>query len=408
MSSHARCDTVTRQFVTAFNGARDYYEFPLALHEMGLLRSHISDFYCPDFLAAFSVIPSKIRHRHAAGLPSRRVTIDPRAAFRQLRFSAEGHLDPYFAIDRSLSSAAAKVAQKTDSHLFLHCQYAYWAFRALPDRKRFMYQYHPHPASVKEMLEYDYALHPEVQWSFENERDSQPLDRQRQEALQEWQMADGVVCASSFTKSTLVQQGCRADIIRVVPYGIFPNSNAGCGQVQDQKVCRFIFVGQGVQRKGIHHLLKAWKLAAIKNAELIVVARKLDPGLRRFLDEPSIKYYAGVSDEMLKSLYQTASIFVMPSMVEGFGLVYLEALAAGLHCIGTVNTGLPDLNLPTESVSIVPAGNIQSIVEALLAKAENFRRGEIDKARIRSPVEALTWDVRRAELRSVIAEMAAE
>lgn len=61
---------MTQQFVTAFNGARDYYEVPLALHEMGLLRSHINDFYCPDFLASFTRVPYKIRRRHRTGLPS--------------------------------------------------------------------------------------------------------------------------------------------------------------------------------------------------------------------------------------------------------------------------------------------------------------------------------------------------
>jgi glycosyltransferase involved in cell wall biosynthesis len=396
---------MTQQFVTAFNGARDYYEVPLALHEMGLLRSHINDFYCPDFLASFTRVPYKIRRRHRTGLPSWRVNIELRAAIKQYFSSIKSPYDPYFAIDRSLSLAAARVALKTESQLFLHSQYAYWAFQALPDRKRFMYQYHPHPASVREMLRNDYSLHPEVRWSFENERDSQPLDRQRTEALQEWKMADGIVCASSFTKSSLVQQGCRPDIIKVVPYGIFSDSNARFGRVQDRRNCRFIFVGQGVQRKGIHHLLKAWKLAAIKDAELVVVARKLDPGLHPLLDQPNIKYHSSVSDQMLNSLYEESSIFVMPSLVEGFGLVYLEALAAGLHCIGTVNTGLPNLNLPTDCASIVPAGDIQSLADVLLARADNCRRGEIDKTKIRSSVEALTWDMRRAELRSAIAEM---
>jgi glycosyltransferase involved in cell wall biosynthesis len=399
---------MTQQFVTAFNGARDYYEIPLALHEMGLLRSHISDFYCPDFLATFARVPNKIKNRHREGLPSRGIHIDLRAAVKQHVFSVKAHHDPYFAVDRSLSLTAAKVARRTESHLFLHSRYAYWAFRALPDRKRLMYQYHPHSASVREVLERDYSLHPEVRWSFENEQDSQPLNRQRTERIQEWQMADGIVCASSFTKLSLVKQGCRADIIKVVPYGIFSDSSLTVRRIQDRRVCRFIFVGQGVQRKGIHHLLKAWKIAAMKDAELIVVARRLDPGVRPLLDEANIKYYASVSDQMLESLYQNASIFVMPSLVEGFGLVYLEALAAGLHCIGTVNTGLPDLHLPTECVSIVPAGCIQSLVEALLARADSFRRGEIDKTGISSSVEALTWDMRRAELRSVIAKMVRE
>jgi glycosyltransferase involved in cell wall biosynthesis len=249
------------------------------------------------------------------------------------------------------------------------------------------------------MLEEDYSLHPEVRWSFEMERDSHP----RREALQEWQMADGIVCASSFTKSCLVQEGCSPQIIRVVPYGIYSDVGVDVGGTEARLICRFLFTGQGVQRKGLHHLLKAWKLAAMKDAELVVVARRLDPGLRPLLNQPNIKYYAGVSGQMLKSIYQEASVFVMPSLVEGFGLVYLEALAAGLHCIGTVNTGLPDLHLSNDCVSMVPVGGVESLVEALLTVAEKFRRGEVEKNRIKSSVKELTLERSRAQLRSAIA-----
>jgi len=271
-----------------------------------------------------------------------------------------------------------------------------------------MYQFHPHAASVRQLLENDYALHPEVRWSFENEIDSQPLIRQRAEALQEWEMADGILCASSFTKSSLVQQGCREDKIRVVPYGIFPDALTAIEQPQNRKICRFIFVGQGVQRKGLHHLLKAWKLASLKDAELVVVAKKLDPGLFPLMDQPNVKHYSGLSDQELKALYNEASIFVMPSLVEGFGLVYLEALAAGLHCIGTMNTGLPDLQLPSECASIVSIGDVQGLANVIVAITESYRRGEIYKERIKNAVKALTWDMRRSELRSVIAEMTKE
>lgn len=394
---------MAQQFVTAFNGDRDYYEVPLALHEMGLLHSHVSDLYCPDFLAS-NRLANKIRHRHRAGLPSRKVKVDLRAAMKQHLSSPKAGRDPYFSIDRALSLGAAKLARNADAHLFLHCQFAYWAFATLPDRKRFMYQYHPCAASVVEMLEEDYSLHPEVRWSFETERDSHP----RREALQEWQMADGIVCASSFTKSCLVQEGCSPRIIRVVPYGIYADVGVDVGQTADRVICRFLFTGQGVQRKGLHHLLKAWKLAAMKDAELVVVARKLDQGLRPLLNQPNIKYYGGVSRQLLKSIYQEASVFVMPSLVEGFGLVYLEALAAGLHCIGTVNTGLPDLHLSNECVSIVPIGDVESLVEALLTIEEKFRRGEVEKSSIKSSVKELTSERSRAQLRSVIAEMVGE
>jgi glycosyltransferase involved in cell wall biosynthesis len=127
--------------------------------------------------------------------------------------------------------------------------------------------------------------------------------------------------------------------------------------------------------------------------------------MRALLDQPNVTFYPGVSGQRLDALYREASIFVMPSLVEGFGLVYLEALAVGLHCIGTMNTGLPDLHLQPECASIVAVGDIQNLAEALAASADNVRRGAIRKENVKKCVAALTWDIRRAELRSAIARM---
>jgi len=397
---------MTDRFVTAFVGARDRYELPLALYEMNRLEAHVCDFYYPDALMDKSLgLPRKLRNRHRDGLPSRMVNVDLGSMARKYLFPAGRDPDPYLAVDRSLSLAAARLARRTGTHLFLHSHYAYWGFAALPDVTKFLYQFHPHAASVRSLLEADYAEHPEVRWSFENELDSQPLERQRPEALIEWQLADRIICASSFTKRSLVQQGCAAEIIAVVPYGIMDGESSSRRDTGEPAVCRFLFVGQGVQRKGLHLLLKAWKLAAPARAELVVVSRTIDPGLRGLLDQPNVRYFPGVERAALNELYESSAVFVMPSLVEGFGLVYLEALAAGLYCIGTANTGLPDLALPKSCVSIVPTTELDGLIEAMTACSNAFWSGTLSKTEIKDSVRKLTWEFRRAQLRTVITEL---
>ena len=46
----------------------------------------------------------------------------------------------------------------------------------------------------------------------------------------------------------------------------------------------------------------------------------------------------------------------MPSLVEGFGQVYLEALAEGTPILGTKNTALPDLGGEEDGVFLATAG----------------------------------------------------
>ena len=53
----------------------------------------------------------------------------------------------------------------------------------------------------------------------------------------------------------------------------------------------------------------------------------------------------------------------MPSLVEGFGQVYLEALAEGCPVLGTRNTALPDI--AGEAVNIVDAGDIDQLIARL-------------------------------------------
>ena len=169
--------------------------------------------------------------------------------------------DQYFKISRALSCASAQIANRTGADLFLHSGCAYWAFNAvMPGTHKYMFQFHPHSSAVRKLLRYDFEQHHEVKWSFENETDSYPAEKIPHEYLDEWKLAEKIVCASSFTKWSLVEQGCASERIFVAPYGIVDGRPRRTVKHEKSQVCRFLFVGQGVQRKGLHHLLRAWHL----------------------------------------------------------------------------------------------------------------------------------------------------
>jgi glycosyltransferase involved in cell wall biosynthesis len=67
----------------------------------------------------------------------------------------------------------------------------------------------------------------------------------------------------------------------------------------------------------------------------------------------------------LKKLFRSSSLFVMPSLVEGFGQVYLEALAQGCPVLGTPHTCLPDLGKSTGAIFQVEPGNVDQLVSEL-------------------------------------------
>jgi phosphatidylinositol alpha-1,6-mannosyltransferase len=96
--------------------------------------------------------------------------------------------------------------------------------------------------------------------------------------------------------------------------------------------------------KGHDQLLDAWPavLARVPDAQLVFVGDGDDVARLKAragqLPVPGSVIFTGfVSDATLGGLYRRAAIFAMPSRDEGLGLVYLEAMARGLPCIGSVH-----------------------------------------------------------------------
>jgi len=82
--------------------------------------------------------------------------------------------------------------------------------------------------------------------------------------------------------------------------------------------------------------------------------------------------------------YSQASIFVLPSIEDGFGLVLAEAMACGLPIVATTNTGAPDLITDGVEGFIVPIRNPLALREKVLRLYEDpVLREEMSAAALR-------------------------
>jgi colanic acid/amylovoran biosynthesis glycosyltransferase len=70
------------------------------------------------------------------------------------------------------------------------------------------------------------------------------------------------------------------------------------------------------------------------------------------------------SDEVAEALRRT-SVFVLPSFAEGLPVVIMEAMALGRPVISTYVAGIPELVIPGENGWLVPAGDVQALVNAM-------------------------------------------
>lgn len=99
----------------------------------------------------------------------------------------------------------------------------------------------------------------------------------------------------------------------------------------------FLYVGRLTAEKNVDRLIKAFSMVDGPNDRLVIVgdgyhkpflkrlSRKL--GLEKKID------FAGYQKDT-QQFYALADFFVLPTLYEGFGQVYLEALASGVPCIG--------------------------------------------------------------------------
>ena len=175
---------------------------------------------------------------------------------------------------------------------------------------------------------------------------------------EEQQKATVIVTASSFTKTTLVDQNVPGHKIHVVPYGV-DTTRFVPRRTKSDRPLRFVFVGLITARKGLPLLLQAWRELSSTRAELWLVgaassqARALIPKL------PGLSYLGYATH--VEKLLTECDVFVFPSFFEGFGLVILEAMACGLPVITTTATAGPDLITEGHDGFVINPGDVDAL-----------------------------------------------
>lgn len=102
--------------------------------------------------------------------------------------------------------------------------------------------------------------------------------------------------------------------------------------------------------KGHDELLDSWPriVARVPSARLIIVGTgddvpRLEQKAATLGIAETVTFTGFVPRRALTELYRRAAVFALPSRREGFGLVYLEAMAARLPCIGSIHDAAGDV-----------------------------------------------------------------
>lgn len=402
--------TPDTEYLVAFAGARDGYQAALALHESGRLSRLVTDAYLPDRVARIlprlpQAIGCRLERRHADGLPSKLVRSLPHiVGYRIMKEMLQGEYKALRASDDLLGRHAGRAARRAGSASLVYSYYWPGFLRGSGGNVggSVVFQVHPVPTHIKGILAEDRARTGIDGWLDEEEVLPASVAAEFEASLRS---AAGIVVPSNFVRAGLLQIGIPDHKIAVVPYGCSGPHHSGPPEENHDGALRLLWVGQASYRKGAHHLLTAFRSLPRGTATLTMVCRSGDLGLLGQLPAGT-NVLAGVSAERLQQLYATHDVFVMPSLAEGFGLVYLEAMASGLPVIATGNTGIADVAGGSAGVILVPPGRAEPLADTLQALAS--RRGDQRTRRqaARDLASRMTWSRFRTELRSALDRLA--
>jgi glycosyltransferase involved in cell wall biosynthesis len=195
--------------------------------------------------------------------------------------------------------------------------------------------------------------------------------------LQRWAVAHPrlMIAASESTREEFIRHySIPPERIALVPLGIDvehyrPRDGSALRKSLGLEGKRVIlYVGFSTPRKGVEYIAQA--LAELGPDCFLLLVGRWEPGYRAkfYRSLPAgvgdrIVEAGYVSDESLPLYYSMADVFVFPSLLEGFGLPVVEAMACGTPVVAASSSSLPEV--VGDAGLLVPAMDAQALADAL-------------------------------------------
>lgn len=223
-----------------------------------------------------------------------------------------------------------------------------------------------------------------------------PYQRGDREALRtSAQKADHIVCVSSQLRRRLEECGV------TVPMSVILNGFRVPDAVLegDRPPLSMVQAGHLTHQKRVDVTIRAFAALRRRHPEASLEIIGSGEELERF---QALCGELGVKDAVTFSGYlpnpetlahmSRARFFVMPSVNEGFGIVYLEAMASGCITVGTEGEGIADLIVSGENGFLVPPDDPEAIVRTVEWCLDHPEEAAAAAERGRRDALSLTWE----------------
>jgi glycosyltransferase involved in cell wall biosynthesis len=260
-----------------------------------------------------------------------------------------------------------------------------------------------HVVQARKILAEEARLQPEWADSIDNLYFPAEYERRLEE---EPHRADLVISASDFTTQTLLDSGIPAVKIKKLSLGFEAIHIPFSTEARDfeSRPLKLLYAGTITQRKGISYLLEAAKSwAGGKEVELHLVGGIQGSGQAFEKRRHLVHYHPAVSQAEMFRLYTEFDALILPTLFEGFGLVLVEAMAAGLPVIATSHSMAPDIVEQDKNGWIIPIRDAASIQQAVqnLRNLNNESYAAMRQAARQSALR-FTWEAYTENLSELI------
>lgn len=217
--------------------------------------------------------------------------------------------------------------------------------------------------------------------------------------------ADLCIAASSFTKTSLISAGVPEKQIALLPLGADLEQFAWHERSFREPTFRILFVGGVGQRKGIKYLLEAVRSLNDKTIELTIVgppAGSIEP-LRKY--DGLYRYLGRMDQTAVVEQMHRSHVLVLPSVLEGFGLVIPEAMSTGLPVIASTHSAAPEIIREGVDGFVLPPDDVDGLAERLLRmhRDRDLCRHLSENSRARA--QEFTWHRHRDRLAVIIDQL---
>ena len=239
-----------------------------------------------------------------------------------------------------------------------------------------------------------------------------PLSKLQREALR---AADVVLAISEYTKAQVARHAeIDPDKIRIFPCTLDPHWEIDAYTTTPGRTPPVILsvarINKDDRYKGIDNVIRSLPAVVreVGPVDYRVVGRGDDaPRLRAIAAGLGVSRYVNfmgsVAEAELREQYKRCSLFVMPSNEEGFGIVFLEAMAFGKPVVGGANGGTPSVVNDGETGLLVDSSDVagvgQSLINLLNDRELRERLGQAGHQRL---LDNFTFDKFERNFREVV------